>query len=142
MASAPVYDAHGRPRWGRRAAGLLIRRVDTGAILLALRSERVMDPGLWGIPGGRVEPGQTDLEAAFTETVEELGSLPPVEVVSTHVMQSGDFTYTTYAATMAGADAARWVPDLNWENDAWRWFKRMPRDTHPGVRAVMRSLRR
>jgi 8-oxo-dGTP pyrophosphatase MutT (NUDIX family) len=137
-----AYDATGQVRWGRRAAGLLIRRDDTGAIFLALRSEDVMDPGLWGIPGGRVEPGQTDQEAAFEETLEELGTLPPVEVVGEHIMQSGSFTYTTYVAVMAGADAATWRPQLNWENDAWRWFQRLPHDTHPGVRATVRALRR
>lgn len=44
------YDAEGRLRWGRRAAGILIQRIDTGEFLLVLRSADVMDPGVLGIP--------------------------------------------------------------------------------------------
>lgn len=127
------YDARGRRRWGRRAAGLLIQRDDTGQILLALRSARVLDPGLWGIPGGRVEPGQSDLDAALVETEEELGKFPSLKITGQHEARSGDFTYITFFAVMRGSDAARWIPRLNWENDDWGWFSRLPRRTHPGV---------
>lgn len=136
------YDAEGRPRWGRRAAGLLIERIDTGHILLVLRSGEVMDPGLWGIPGGRVEAGEDDLEGAFMEAEEELGALPDVQVVGQTEMKSGDFTYTTFHALMPGPIAKLWEPVLNWENDEWKWFskKRLPRDVHPGVKDALKSL--
>lgn len=138
-------DAEGRRRWGRKAAGLLIRRLDTGDVLLVLRSPDVMDPGVLGIPGGRVEPGETDEAAAFGETEEELGLMPDVKIVDRDVYQSGDFTYVTFLAEMLGEDAAGWVPTLNWENDAWVWinpndaeFRRLPeKDVHPNVRRVI-----
>ena len=133
------FDASGRPRWGRRAAGLLIERSDNGQILLLLRSAEVMDPGLWGIPGGRVEPGESDLEAALAETEEELGGFPSLQVIGEKSMRSGDFTYTTFFASMPGELAQAWTPQLNWENDEWKWFSKnkLPIRLHPGVRKVI-----
>lgn len=137
------YDAEGRLRWGRRAAGILIRRTDTGEFLLVLRSADVMDPGVLGIPGGRVEPGEQLEEAALGEAQEELGPLPPINLVDRDVYTSGDFTYTTFLVLMSGEDAAGWKPELNWENDAWVWidpndleFRRLE-EVHPNVKRVL-----
>lgn len=132
-------DAQGRVRWGRRAAGLLIQREDTEEFLLLLRSQDVMDPGLWGIPGGRVEPGESDQKAAFAEAKEELGTLPPVQVLHRRAAVSGGFTYVTFHVMMSAKDAERFQPTLNWESDDWGWFalEALPTDTHPGVLSVL-----
>lgn len=135
------YDAEGRLRWGRKAAGILIRRTDTGMFLLVLRSADVMDPGILGIPGGRIETGETEEDAAFSETEEELGLIPDVKIVDRDVYQSGDFTYVTFLADMLGEDAQGWVPTLNWENDAWLWTAKKElegiEEIHPNVRRVI-----
>lgn len=134
-------DAEGRPRWGRKAAGLLIRRLDTRMFLLVLRSPDVMDPGVLGIPGGRVEPGETEEDAAFSETEEELGLIPDVNIVDRDVYKSGDFTYVTFLADMLGEDVEGWIPRLNWENDAWIWTTKEElegiEEIHPNVRRVI-----
>ena len=55
---------------------VLIPRVDTGsgeALLLEVRSQQVRQPGEVCFPGGRVEPGESIIEAAVRETCEELG---------------------------------------------------------------------
>jgi 8-oxo-dGTP pyrophosphatase MutT (NUDIX family) len=133
------FDAEGRLRWGRRAAGLLIQRTDNKKILLLLRSAEVMDPGLWGIPGGRVEPWEDDLNAAIRESEEELGEVYGLEITGVRSIVSGEFMYSTYFAKMPGAVAAAWTPELNWENDDWGWFslRKLPKDVHPGVREVL-----
>ncbi len=53
----------------------LILLVDRdGALLLQLRDERaVLGPNQWGLPGGRVETGETPAEAAHRELFEETG---------------------------------------------------------------------
>lgn len=98
-----------------------------------------MDPGLWGLPGGRVEPGETDFEAATREGVEELWSLPPMEIIGESSTKTGEFTYTAFHAVMLWATAEAWEPVLNWEHDDWGWFstKKLPKNTHPGVKAVL-----
>jgi 8-oxo-dGTP diphosphatase len=52
-------------------AGAVIKD-DAGRMLLILRGH---DPGagLWSIPGGRIEPGETDAEAVVREVREETG---------------------------------------------------------------------
>lgn len=135
------FDAEGRLRWGRQAAGLLIRRVDTGQFLLLLRSQEVMDPGLFGIPGGRAEEGEGLEEAAISESQEELGALPPLAFVARDTYHSGDFAYTTFLVHVGGRAAKRWAPELNWENDAWAWMsvdEAVALDNiHPNVRRVI-----
>lgn len=132
------HDEHGNLRWGRRAAGLLIYN-ESNQVFLVFRSPEVFDPNMWGIPGGRVEPSETEWDAAVSESSEELGRLPPVQRVDQKVYRSGDFTYTTFIVRMSDADAKRWRVVLNWENTKWGWFdpKRPPEPLHPGVRAIL-----
>ena len=58
-------DANTRVRVG---VGLVIRNMN-GNILLERRS----DNSLWGLPGGRVEPGESLLQTALREAEEETG---------------------------------------------------------------------
>jgi len=44
-----------------------------GQVLLALRGPHTRNAGLWELPGGKVEPGETDAEALVRELQEELG---------------------------------------------------------------------
>ncbi|MDP9849095.1 NUDIX hydrolase [Streptosporangium lutulentum] len=45
---------------------------DSGRILLVRRG-RPPGEGLWSVPGGRVEPGESDVEAVTREVLEETG---------------------------------------------------------------------
>ena len=49
----------------------------TGALLLQLRDDRApFYPNVWGLPGGAVEPGETPVQAAERELLEETGLRP------------------------------------------------------------------
>jgi 8-oxo-dGTP pyrophosphatase MutT (NUDIX family) len=136
------FDAKGRLQWGRRAAGLLMRRGD-GRVLLVLRSQEVLDPGVWGIPGGRIEPGYEAEDAAVQEALEELGSLPAMKISrKRNVYKSGGFQYTTFLALVPEKAAAAWEPTLNWENDEWGWFglDALPSPLHPNVKKAIQEL--
>ncbi len=123
------------------SAGLLFQRDDDGRILLALRSQDVTDPDLWGTPGGHTERGESALDTAIIEAAEELGPLPAnFEVIGEY--PSADFSYTTFHVMISGHDANTWTPSLNWENTEWGWFPvdALPDNTHPGVLAALESL--
>ncbi|RAY13279.1 NUDIX hydrolase [Actinomadura craniellae] len=55
-----------------RCVGAIIR--DSGRLLL-IRRGRPPGAGLWSLPGGRVEPGESDVAAVVREVREETGLL-------------------------------------------------------------------
>ncbi|MQA82668.1 MAG: NUDIX domain-containing protein [Streptosporangiales bacterium] len=96
--------------------------VDDGARLLLVRRGRPPGEGLWSLPGGRVEPGESDAEAVVRELHEETGlAVSPGALVGTverdapggdtYVIR--DYRCTVVGGTLAAGDDARdarWVP--------------------------------
>jgi ADP-ribose pyrophosphatase YjhB (NUDIX family) len=88
-----------------------------------LMIKRGHDPGagLWSIPGGRIEPGETDAEALVREMIEETGLTVEVGRLIGRVRRPGlsgavvdirDYAATVTGGTLRpGDDAAdaRWV---------------------------------
>ncbi len=123
---------------GRYAGIFLVR--DDGAILLAKRSQQVSEPGWWSIPAGHVRRNEDVVAGALREFGEEMGSVPPLRLVSAHPARIPKGTFTTVLATIPTSAAASWRPQLNWEHDTWGWFypSNMPRPLHPGVELFIR----
>ena len=70
-------------------------------LLLEVRSQKVRQPGEVCFPGGRMEPGETALEAAVRETCEETGiTSDHIDIISENgsiVMGDGRNVYTVSA---------------------------------------------
>jgi 8-oxo-dGTP diphosphatase len=91
-----------------------------GALLLIKRGHEP-EKGLWSLPGGRIEPGETDAEALVREMLEETGLTVEVGRLLGRLQRpglSGDvIDIRDYAATVIGgilrpgddAADARWV---------------------------------
>ncbi len=103
--------------------GAIVR--DERGRLLLIRRGHEPGAGLWSIPGGRIEPGETDAEALVRELREETGlTVRPGKLVGRVTRRGGSgtvFDIRDYVATLevgaascpliAGDDAAeaRWV---------------------------------
>jgi 8-oxo-dGTP diphosphatase len=89
--------------------------------LLLIKRGHEPGAGLWSIPGGRIEPGETDTEALVREMFEETGLVVEVGPLIGRVQRPGlagaVIDIADYAATVTGgtlrpgddAADARWV---------------------------------
>ena len=89
--------------------------------LLMIKRGHEPGAGLWSIPGGRIEPGETDAEALAREMLEETGLVVEVGSLIGSVQRPGldgsVIDIRDYAATVTGgtlrpgddAADARWV---------------------------------
>jgi len=119
---------------GKHAAGLILQAPDR-SILLLRRSPLVNNPGYWNLPGGRIDPGETPLQAAMRETFEESGIRVRIAApYSVLVRKNGNKLYHVFLAGIPKV-----IPRINEESDKWVWVQpsqaRMLR-LHPGLRKL------
>ena len=104
----------------RAAGGVLWRPTTCGRLeVVVVHRPRYDD---WSLPKGKLEPGESDEDAAVREVEEEtgvVGRLGPELVATTYIDRSGRtkrvryWAMTAVAGSPAGAnevDEARWVP--------------------------------
>ena len=116
-----------------KAVGVWFRSVATSRYLYLLRNDS-KNPSTWGLPGGKVEAGETLLGAMERECIEELGHMPvyhrlvPLEKFTS---ADGVFEYHTWICVVS----QEFVPTLNHEHLGWAWIDQgtWPRPMHPGL---------
>ncbi len=111
----------------RQAATVVLLRADRSVFLIR-RLRAMVFGGMWAFPGGALEPGETPVDAAVREVLEETGvTLPPGSLVPWHrwltpVFEPRRFDTWFYLAPLppgqephlpsAEADQVRWLtPD-------------------------------
>ena len=115
------------------AVGVWFRSNQTARYLYLLRND-AKHPGAWGLPGGKVEPGETLLGGMERECIEELGSFPTYQKlipIEKFTSADGDFVYHTFVCVVD----AEFVPVLNNEHLGYAWIDSgtWPRPMHPGL---------
>lgn len=76
--------------------------VRSGRLLAQQRAWPAADAGRWELPGGRVEDGESDLDALVRECVEELGvRVVPGRRIGGVPLPGGHLVLRVYAATLA-----------------------------------------
>jgi ADP-ribose pyrophosphatase YjhB (NUDIX family) len=83
---------------------------DPARRLLVIRRGRPPGEGLWSLPGGRVEPGESDAAAVRREVLEETGLLVRVGALAGAVDRPGPggdtYVIRDYLATVTGGSLA------------------------------------
>lgn len=116
-----------------KAVGVWFLSQSTGRYLYLLRND-VKHPGSWGLPGGKIETGETLLGGMERECVEELGSFPDyTRLVPLEKFTSADgmFEYHTWVCVVDD----EFIPILNNEHLGYAWIDQgtWPKPMHPGL---------
>lgn len=123
---------------GIRCVGAVVH--DAAGRLLLIRRGQPPSAGTWSLPGGRVEPGESDADAVVREVREETGlDVVPGALAGTMTREPYeifDYRCSPRGGTLrAGDDAAdaRWV-----DGTAFEALERADALT-PGLRETLRS---
>jgi len=125
-----VTLADGSRRWGLfGAAGLLVRHVQADAddpvYFLARRSMYTHLGGTWAIPGGALDEGETPIEGALREFVEEIGvALDDHGYVITEVFEDDHGGWSYWTLVVDVAEPFDPPETLTWETSEVRWVRR------------------
>ena len=115
------------------AVGVWFYAINTHRYLYLMRNDP-KHPGAWGLPGGKVETGETLLAAMNRECTEEIGFVPeyfkliPLEKFTT---ADAGFEYHTFFCLVD----CEFQPKLNDEHIGYAWIDSgtWPRPMHPGL---------
>jgi 8-oxo-dGTP pyrophosphatase MutT (NUDIX family) len=116
-----------------KAVGVWFKAKSTGRYLYLLRNDS-KHPNSWGLPGGKIESGETLLSGMERECIEELGFFPGyIHLMPLEKFTSADeqFEYNTWICVVE----SEFQPHLNHEHRGYAWIAPgvWPRPMHPGL---------
>ena len=120
------------------AVGVWFYSTATHRYLYLMRNDP-RHPGSWALPGGKIETGETLMDAMQRECEEELGFMPEyTKLMPLEKFTSSDqgFVYNTFFCAVA----SEFQPELNHEHLGWAWIAsgQWPRPMHPGLWSTMK----
>ncbi len=122
----------------KEAASVCLVDPERRQVLIGRRLE-APSRGRWAFPGGHLEPGETHLQAAERELLEETGVvLPDVPCQGTEVLLTGSHRITRYIFRFS-CDS-RPVPSAEFEPHWRKLDEALSLDLTPGTRQVLSCL--
>lgn len=115
------------------AVGVWFYAIDTQRYLYLMRNDS-KNPNCWGLPGGKIETGETLIDGIVRECTEELGIMPKyIQLVPLEKFTAADsgFSYHTFFCSLP----QEFCPILNNEHVGWAWINAgtWPKPMHPGL---------
>jgi 8-oxo-dGTP pyrophosphatase MutT (NUDIX family) len=115
------------------AVGIWFYSQATNRYLYLMRNDD-KHPNSWGLPGGKMESGESMMAAMIRECEEELGTWPAyIKLMPLEKFTSNDhgFVYHTFFCVVE----LEFVPKLNDEHSGYAWIDSgtNPRPMHPGL---------
>ena len=115
------------------AVGIWFYSLDSQRYLYLMRNDP-KHPSTWGLPGGKIESGESLMDTIDRECREELGAMPDyVSLVPLEKFTSADhgFEYHTFFCCVA----REFQPVLNNEHLGYAWIDNgvWPKPMHPGL---------
>lgn len=113
------------------AAGVFFYCTETKRYLYLLRTDS-KNPGNWGIPGGKIEEGETLFEGIARECEEEISFFPnKAKLIPIQKFVNHSFTYHTFFCEVE----QEFSPQLNDEHCGYAWVGggQYPKPLHPGL---------
>ena len=135
----PIGGRYQGPEWAQ-AAGLVIRCKDKVLLLLRSKGERALT---WGLPGGMRDEGESPLECAIRESIEELGHLPR-NVYIKKKWAHNIFRGTRFVCWLSESPILFKPSSLDKrEHSLWRWYSKEEIKNlklHEGAEAILKKL--
>lgn len=113
------------------SGGVFFYSTQSNRYLYLLRTD-AKNPGNWGIPGGKIEDGETLLEGIARECEEEIGYFPNnAKLIPIQKFVNNTFTYHTFFCEVQ----SEFIPILNDEHCGFAWVGegQYPKPLHPGL---------
>jgi 8-oxo-dGTP pyrophosphatase MutT (NUDIX family) len=113
------------------SGGVFFYAIDTQRFLYLLRNDP-KNLGNWGIPGGKIEEGETLLEGVKRECIEEIGYFPDTaKLIPIQKFVNNQFVYHTFFCKID----KEFIPVLNEEHCGYCWLDTIhyPKPMHPGL---------
>jgi 8-oxo-dGTP pyrophosphatase MutT (NUDIX family) len=114
-----------------QSAGVFFYSSSTDRFLYLLRTDN-KNPDNWGIPGGKIEHGETLFDGIIRECQEEIGYFPDnPKLIPIQKFINNTFTYHTFFCEIEN----EFVPILNAEHCGYAWVgdNQYPKPLHPGL---------